>query len=324
MVNGWPKDGTVYQLDTQLYPFLQLCDYYRDLQNLGHLDEHHIVFLESIIESETFCKVLADIVGRQDPDLRLFKTDETPADDDTSDFPFHLSSNILVWYTMTQLAEMLEDLGALCSQDLRLIACHVREGISNHLVYEHHDGSGQQIFAYGLDPSKPIDHPARHRLYHDGNDMPTVFALEWGFVRDPHQRRIWQNTLDWAFTPDPKWTIDPATRNRTPGYNSGYSGNGTEPFHGLGSDHSDGPWVLGYFQEWKYARLMGDAGREERAWAKIKGSMQWDGTFPEAVDVLDGKCTSKTWFSWPGAMIAAELVNTVAEQIRNLYPNDDN
>lgn len=323
LVNGRPKDGTVYQLDTQLYPFLQLCDYYRDLQRLGLLNEDHTEFVWSVVESETFCKVLMDILDRQDPDLHLFKTEETPADDDTRDFPFNLSSNILAWHTITQLAEMLGGLGAASPHNLWLVARDVREGIFNHLVCQCADNSGQQMFAYGLDPSKPGDDPARHRRYHDGNDMPTVFALEWGFVREPDQRRVWQNTLDWAFTPDPNWTVDPATRERTPGYNSGYAGNGTEPFHGLGSDHSEGPWTLGYFQEWKYARLVGDKKREAKAWARIKGSMQWDGTFSEAVDVLDGKCTSKTWFSWPGAMIAAELVETVAEQMADFYPVDE-
>lgn len=87
--------------------------------------------------------------------------------------------------------------------------------------------------------------------------------------------------------------------------------------HGLGSDHSEGSWVLGFFQEWKYAQIVGDVQREAAAWQKIQGSMQWDGTFSEAVDVYDGSCTSKTWFSWPGAMIAENIVGTVVAQTQD-------
>lgn len=36
--------------------------------------------------------------------------------------------------------------------------------------------------------------------------------------------------------------------------------------------------------------------------------MQWDGTFPEAVDLKTAQCTSKAWFRWPGAMIGALLI----------------
>lgn len=336
LINGQPKDGSVYQLDTQLYPFLQLCEYYNDLEKLNMLDQEHKEFVGNIMRFETFSSVLIDILRNQDPELRLFRTDETPADDDTSDFPFHLSSNILVWYTMTKLSHLIRDTRAswlpqeLDSTVVRRVADEVFDGILNHFVCQCHDGSGERMFAYAFDPSKPADHPARHRRYHDGNDMPTVLAHEWGFLsldgaadstcgRDRGGlRALWEKTLTWAFTPDPRWTADRTQRARqsTPGCNGGYAGDGTEPFHGLGSDHSEGAWVLGFYQEWKFARTVGDAGREARAWEKIRGAMQWDGTFSEAVDVWSGECTSKTWFSWPGAMIAAELIETVVAQTR--------
>lgn len=342
LINGQPKDGTVYQLDTQLYPFLQLCEYYDDLVKLDILDEKSIEFVENIIKSKTFGSVLMDLLRSQDPELRLFKTDETPADDDTKDFPFHMSSNILVWHTMMKLSELFQNSGlapppGLDPRHLRSVANEVFEGVRTLLVCQCQDGSGDKMLAYALDPSKPDGHPARHRRYHDGNDMPTVFAQEWGFLshappdappasdaQDPGSlRAVWAKTMEWAFTPDPAWTTTTTTTTaaasddagaRTPGRNSGYAGRGDEPFHGLGSDHSGGAWVLGFFQEWKYARAVGDGGREARAWAKIAGSMQWDGTFSEAVDVGTGGCTSKTWFSWPGAMIAAELLETVVAQ----------
>lgn len=317
----------MYQLDTQLYPFLQLCDYYKDLGKSRLLENEHVEFVRSIIGSETFRNVLVDIIKTEDSDIHLFKTDETPADDDTTDFPFHLSSNILVRYTMVRLAELLRETKA-CSDVppsyLEKLGERVAKGIMDHLVCKCGDGSEQQMFAYALNPTKPKEDPSRHRRYHDGNDMPTLFGPEWWSTcmedagsqaggKPWEGRALWEKTMEWAFTPDPNWTVDPTTRSRTCtlGYNSGYAGNGSEPFHGLGSDHSEGAWVLGFFQEWKYARMVGDKGREARAWAKIKGSMQWDGTFSEAVGVHDGKCTSKTWFSWPGAMIAAELIDEI-------------
>lgn len=325
LINGRPKDGTVYQLDTQLYPFLQLCEYYH---NHATVDRQPVDkdLVEKMIKTESFSNVLLDLLSRQDPDIGLFTTGETPADDDSSDYPFHLSSNILAWYTFRQLAHLLQNKrepprAAIDPQYLLQVSEKIFEGIVKYLICQCQDGSGEPIFAYGLDPSKPADNPSRYRRYHDGNDIPTLFALDWGFLDAGHHkcatadapnlRLVWEKTMTWAFTPDPGWTVDPDTRIRTPGHNSGYAGNGTEPFRGLGSDHSDGAWVLGFFQEWKFAQLLGDTARESMAWAKIQGSMQWDGTFSEAVDVYDGQCTSKTWFSWPGAMIAAELIETV-------------
>lgn len=317
LINGRPKDGMVYQLDTQLYPFLQLCDYSK-LANAPAC----ATFVNNMVRTDTFCKVLLDALKQQDPETGLFKTDETPADDDTSDFPFHTSSNILLWYTLWQISDLLRNSG-ICVDEispsrLEAAADKVYDGIQTYLICECNDGSGQRMFAYALDPSKPTSDPHRHRRYHDGNDMPTLFAHEWGFLT--HSKAVidlpavWHNTLTWAFTPDPAWTPDPRNRRQTPGFNTGYAGNGRELFHGLGSDHSDGAWVLGLFQEWKYARIVGNAKRERSAWGRIKGAMQWDGTFSEAVDVRDGRCSSKTWFSWPGAMIATELVGTLVEK----------
>lgn len=330
LINGRPKDGTVYQLDTQFYPFLQLCEYYNNHAIVDHQPTDKGL-VERMVKTETFSNVLVHVLSRQDPETGLFMTDETPADDDSSDYPFHLSSNILAWHTIRQLAHLLENipespLAVIHPLCLLRMSENVFEGIIANLICECQDGSGELMFAYGLDPSKEADDPARYRYYHDGNDIPTLFALDWGFLdvdnhkgvtsNVPDLRVVWEKTMTWAFTPDPQWTVDPETRVRTSGFNSGYAGNGTEPFHGLGSDHSDGAWVLGFYQEWKYSQLVEDTVRERRAWAKIQGSMQWDGTFSEAVDVYDGQCTSKTWFSWPGAMIAAELIETVVEQAK--------
>jgi meiotically up-regulated gene 157 (Mug157) protein len=68
---------------------------------------------------------------------------------------------------------------------------------------------------------------------------------------------------------------------------------------------------LGYFQEMLYADARGNTRAKDDVLKRIIGAMQWDGTFGEAVDVNTGETTSKAWFSWPGSMIAAALVDSL-------------
>ena len=85
-------------------------------------------------------------------------------------------------------------------------------------------------------------------------------------------------------------------------------------FGGLGSVHTKGPWPLGYAQEYVYAHLTENETEAEDAWRRIKGSMFWDGLFPEAVDCHTGDCVSKAWFSWPGSMIGIALLRFGLEE----------
>ncbi|KAI3397191.1 hypothetical protein diail_11165 [Diaporthe ilicicola] len=324
LVNGLPKDGAVFQLDTQCYPFLELCEYFEAYENEPQVKS----IIEFVLQTETFKHVLQDLLSRKDDATDLFGSDETPADDDLGDYKFHLSSNILLWHTLRKLNKLLSHswFRSLAPADqpweaLRNQATVIKEAIlknfrSRRGINTHGNGdqrqTAQEILAYGFDPAKKLQDPNRYRHYHDGNDMPTLYAQEWGFLKsddedpdnDPELRDLWEDTLVWAFTPGPA----------SSGFNAGYQGNGSEPFHGLGSDHSPGPWTLGFFQEWKFAQMVGDETRERKAWRQIEGSAQFDGTFSEAVDISTGKCTSKTWFSWPGAMIAENLVDTVIKQ----------
>ncbi|KAK2598381.1 hypothetical protein N8I77_011801 [Diaporthe amygdali] len=326
LVNGLPKDGEVFQLDTQCYPFLEFCEYFETYGNDS--------FIKFILQSGSFRNILQDLLSRRDNVTNLFLSDETPADDELGDYKFHLSSNILLWHTLRKLARLLS-----CPQfrpvaraavngnnhpweALNNFAAMIKEGVLRNFKscrdITHGDvgqrRADQDILAYGFDPSKKLDDPMRYRHYHDGNDMPTLYAQEWGFLKgddgdtcdDADLRSLWGNTLVWAFTPGPA----------SSGFNSGYQGKGSEPFHGLGSDHSPGPWTLGFFQEWRFAQMVGDEARERKAWKQIEGSAQFDGTFSEAVDITTGVCTSKTWFSWPGAMIAENLIDTVIDQVQ--------
>ena len=72
--------------------------------------------------------------------------------------------------------------------------------------------------------------------------------------------------------------------------------------------HTQGPWPLGYAQEFIYAHLTRLDEAKEDAWRRIKGSMFWDGLFPEAVNCHTGDCLSRAWFSWPGSMIGSALL----------------
>jgi hypothetical protein len=80
------------------------------------------------------------------------------------------------------------------------------------------------------------------------------------------------------------------------------------PYGGLGSVHSPGAWTLGCFQELAYAAFLNDVPAIQAAWNQVAAAMHWDGTFSEAVNPETGKCTSKAWSSWPGAMIGAQMI----------------
>lgn len=325
LVNGKPKDGQVFQLDTQCYPFLELCEYFDAFG--GEPESEHTI--QTILKTASFNNILRDLLSRRDAATNLFSSDETPADDDLGDYRFHLSSNILAWHTLNKLGELLSRPqfnplapAGVDGRGLTTLAAKVRESIlinfRSHQFFTVRNGEkiSEDILAYGFDPSKELDDPMRYRHYHDGNDMPTLYAQEWGLLKsdaypghdDPDLLALWNNTMVWAFTPGPA----------SDGFNSGYQGVGSEPFHGLGSDHSPGPWTLGFFQEWRFAQMVGDERRAQKAWSQIEGSAQFDGTFSEAVDIHTGMCTSKTWFSWPGAMIAENLIDTVIGQVEQL------
>ena len=121
------------------------------------------------------------------------------------------------------------------------------------------------------------------RHYHDANDLPTVFAPAWGFcdASDP----VWRATIGFA------WSRE----------NDGYFAG---PLGGLGSLHTRHPWPLGDLQEIVVARVLGDAARESRGWARLNRVETWDGLLPEAYDETTGAVASRHWFAWPAAVRA--------------------
>lgn len=279
VVTGRPKDGPVFQLDQQCYPFLELCDFAAEFPNEKD-------FVAELVGSGAFEQVLGLVESKRDPATGLFPTEETPGDD-AVEHPFHFSSHVLLWYTYTRLSCLFRSLGASGEADAERassLAARVRTAALQHFLTTD-PAAGEPIIAYLTDGA------GRHTLYHDANDIPTIFAPTWGFLDTPDHMRAWRNTMRFALS----------ARNV-----GGYASGG--PFEGLGSVHSAGAWPLGYFQEMVFADETGDEHLRHAVWRRVAGAMQWDGTFGEAVDVRSGGTTSKAWFSWPGSMLGAAIV----------------
>lgn len=285
IITGKPKDGPVYQLDQQCYPMLELCDYFSEYPSESR-------FVERILSSQVVTEILDHITSKRDLATGLFPTDETPGDDEVI-YPFHFSSHVLLWYTLCQLADLIRSvpttLGGLADR-IKSLADEIRTQTMQHFLIADPD-SGHIKIAY------LVDGHGKHMFYHDGNDIPTAFAANWGFFSTNKELEAWYNTMSYALSEE-----------NSLGYSSGGS------FAGLGSVHSQGPWPLGYFQEMLYADVRGDKRAKANALQRIIGAMQWDGTFGEAVNVMTGETTSKAWFSWPGSMIAAAIIDSPGQK----------
>lgn len=279
LVTGRPKDQFVFQLDQQCYPLLELCDYF------DHFP-HDLEFVKRIAHSGAVQEVLDVLFAKQDPDTGLWPTDETPGDDAVV-YPYHFSSHVLLWRTFLRLSNLFDHIKSPYSfrtQHLKTEASKLREKCIKSFTFAQPE-TEKIVFAY------LVDGTGQRTFYHDANDVPTLFALEWGFVSTPDEISIWKNTMEFGLSPANK---------------DGYCSE--EPYGGLGSVHSPGAWPLGYFQELAYAAQGNDTLGMRASWTKIAAAMQWDGTFSEAVDPTTAACTSKAWFSWPGAMIGALLI----------------
>jgi meiotically up-regulated gene 157 (Mug157) protein len=127
-----------------------------------------------------------------------------------------------------------------------------------------------------------------YQLYHDANDLPTVYAPLWGFCERKDER--WIHTMEFAFSPENKGGFYPGE------------------FGGLGSVHTPHAWPLGDGQELLFSCLVGDSTRQDQVLCKLKQVVQWDGLFPEAIHEERGTIESRHWFSWPGAFISCVLL----------------
>lgn len=289
LVTGEPKDRSIFQLDQQCYPLLELCDYLDTFPD-------EVDFVKSLASGSVVNEVLSLLNAKKDQATGLWPTDETPGDDAVV-YPYHFSSQVLLWRTLTRLHDLFTKLKLPLTDATRRLedtARLLRTCVLTKFSVRHPE-SGDTIFAYLTD-----GHGA-YTYYHDANDIPTFFAFEWGLVTTPSEIDIWENTM--------RFGLSSANTE-------GYCNDGM--YRGLGSVHSPGAWVLGYFQELAYAVWKEDKTSMRVAWKKIAKAMQWDGTFSEAVDPLTADCTSKAWFSWPGSMIGALLVGIRLEGLEKI------
>ncbi len=256
--NGTVKD-CAYQLDQQLFPLLELADYVEttgDRATLDRLTPHLRPLLDLLLAYKM-------------PDSWLFPTDETPADDPVT-LPYHLSSHILLWYTLRRMHTV--GLGDLLAGFEGL----TQDAINAQFIAPHH---GQRLYAYAVDAQ------GAYRFYHDANDIPFVLAPAWGFV--PADDVVWRATVDFAFS----------QANRDGYYTSG-----------LGSVHTPAPWPLGGVQDLIVARATGDSARAAVALDRLRQQAQWDGALPEAYHPETHAVVSRHWFAWPNAALACALL----------------
>lgn len=267
MANGQIKDSA-FQLDQQCYPLLELAEYFA-ITNDETTTRRLLPHIQSVLEP---------IMTRQAPNIALFATDETPADD-PSPQPYNLSCQILLWHTLRQL-DPLNRRWPFTSLDLAKLSQAIHGAIYQQMIAEHNN---QQLFSYATDLQ------GNHHFYQDANDFPTALAPLWGFcsLNDP----IWQATMNFAFS----------AANQE-GYYPGRVG-------GLGSVHTRAAWPLGDAQELFYARLMDNHQGTQTILNRLINTACWDGGFPEARNPDSGTVHSRHWFGWPGSMLAATLLH---------------
>ncbi len=262
--NGAIKDRA-FQLDQQLYPLLEFVEYVlftADYEMADRLLPH----IQPISEA---------LLARKAPDLCLFPTEETPADDPSS-LPYHFSSHILLWYTFARLGSA----GFFTTPFWEQFSAHA---LQKAFLTEY---AGRPIFAYATDGAGTF------RLYHDANDLPLAMAPIWYFVkRRGLEWAAWRATVDFAF--------------------SAANQGGYYPPHGLGSVHTPAPWPLGGVQDVIIAQVLHDKQRELAAWARLEAQACWDGALPEASHAETDAVVSRHWFAWPNAALACVVLGAL-------------
>jgi hypothetical protein len=270
--DGRRKDHPL-QADQQLYPLLELVDH---LAATGRLPDLPPETSWQTLARETWDAVLEII----DPRLVLIKAEENPADDPLT-YPYLLSNQILLWHTATRLAEVADHLG-LERARLEETAAHVREAVDEHFPVE---GPLGPMWAYCVNGRGGFEREM------DANDLPAALAPLWGFCKPTDT--AWQTTMRFAFDPE------------NPGFAEG-------PMGGLGSSHTAGTWTLGDIMGWVAFGLMGDDDASEAPLQRLVDSAFTDGMLPEAYDPEGSGSAVRHWFAWPGAALAALVLDHAA------------
>ena len=291
--SGRPKDD-VFQLDQQCYPLLELAEF----ADFSRDDVDQALVRRLVKYVDKILGVLSQhrwAGGEGDSrDVWLFKTDETPADDEV-DYPYHFSSHILLWHSLDRLAALSKTMpGAIHTPVGAWAEAVHRDTIQQFTTL--YPATGHTMFAY-LTSTTGV-----YQFYHDANDLPTALAPLWGFC-DPSDH-AWRHTIAYAFS----------THNKEGFYPGGKYG-------GLGSVHTRDPWPLGDAQQLLIAlttpsALPPGAQGAETVMDKLVAEVQWDGLFSEAVDRYTGEVTSKHWFCWPGSFVSMVLLDHFATTSR--------
>jgi len=173
--DGRRKD-LAFQADQQLYPILELADFWRRGGSLP----------DGVEWSQEVARAWSAALDEVDPTVGLLACAENAADDPAPE-PFLASSQVVLWYAARRLAEMTRA-GALSLEEgaLEQVAERTREAFGRSLI-----GAGRWAYAG--------DGAGRQVEYHDANDLPTALAPLWGLC--PADDPAWLATMDWAFTP---------------------------------------------------------------------------------------------------------------------------
>jgi hypothetical protein len=178
--DGRRKD-LAFQADQQLYPLIELADYWRAAGKVPA----GVAWDELVANS---WRAALDAVDRTQ---WLISSTENAADDAAA-APYIGASQIVLWYAARRLAE-LTDGGALMldAGELRNVAERVRDSFARRLA-----AGGQWAHA--------TDGRGGTVAYHDANDLPVALAPLWGFC--PADDPGWLETMAFAFSPrNPGW-----------------------------------------------------------------------------------------------------------------------
>lgn len=179
--DGRRKDRA-FQADQQLYPFVELADFWRLTGELPSGVEWDAALREA------WRATMASV----DRETGLVATEETAADD-PSDAPFVAATQLLLWYAAERLAELSAATGTgPDATGLRRTAAAAR------VAFQAAHGAARGPWAYA------IDRRGERVEYHDANDLPVALAPMWGFCApdDPG----WKATMAFAFSgANPGW-----------------------------------------------------------------------------------------------------------------------
>ncbi len=171
--NGRRKD-LAFQADQQLYPLVELADFWRASGSLPR----------GVRWTPVVAQAWAAALGEIGSD-GLIASGENAADDPAA-APFIAASQVLLWYAARRVGELCAA-GALELEPGRFdeVAAAVREAFDRLLVRD-----GRWLYA--------TDAAGRAVAYHDANDLVTALAPIWGFCSgdDPS----WRATMQFALS----------------------------------------------------------------------------------------------------------------------------